>query len=273
MSNKYKFTLPISNNKFIDIPIQLKWDFFGRLDSIQEYENTVIEEIIGSPLDYEIDRFAHDSYGEDNVTKIYYNFYFFNGVPTDIPTSISTDWDSSYITEGFSGEEIYFLVNQFTKSFFKLDFYDTQEAATQKNYFTVILPVTEGENESILVPMIDLVNNVFIKKPTFELDYIKKNEGFYFYWLRDRTVLDISTFYMTAKFFDAKSGVFVKMMTEPQSNLPGDRFSFKPEDYFYYKVVLDYNNYSYKVYNVLTNFRVGDNLQPINWYEYVNPQN
>jgi hypothetical protein len=75
---------------------------------------------------------------------------------------------------------------------------------------------------------------------------------------------------MTAKFFDAKSGIFIKMMNREQKTLPSF-FNFKPEDYFYYEVKLDYSDFTYKVYNVLSNEVVGHETKPIKWYEYVNP--
>ena len=90
--------------------------------------------------------------------------------------------------------------------------------------------------------------------------------------------MDVTTFYMTAKFFDAKLGVFVKMTNRPQALIPGDRFNFDGKKYFYYKVQLDYNSKTYQVYKYPYNLsdRVGiinsqgTNL-PINWFEYVNP--
>jgi hypothetical protein len=63
---------------------------------------------------------------------------------------------------------------------------------------------------------------------------IKK--GFFLYWLRKTKFLDISKFYMTAKFFDARLGVFVKMMNTPQSDYLQCSL-FNPEDYFYYELV------------------------------------
>jgi hypothetical protein len=75
---------------------------------------------------------------------------------------------------------------------------------------------------------------------------------------------------MTAKFFDARLGVFVKMTTQPQITInPTNPFQFNPERYFYYKVVLDYPTYTYKIYD-WQGSRVGD-TSPIKWYEYINP--
>ena len=70
------------------------------------------------------------------------------------------------------------------------------------------------------------------------------------------------------------------MMNEPQSNLNGlNKFNFDKGQYFFYKVVLDYNTYEYKIYKEIpvlnqqpTLFRVGDNTNPVVWYEYVNEQ-
>ncbi len=61
------------------------------------------------------------------------------------------------------------------------------------------------------------------------------------------------------------------MMTVPQATLPGDRFSFNPSDYFYYKVDLNYTNKTYEIYDVVSLNRVGTDTSPINWFEYVNP--
>ena len=74
---------------------------------------------------------------------------------------------------------------------------------------------------------------------------------------------------MTAKFFDAKNGQFVKMMTVPQATLP-EKYLFPPEIYFYKRVELNYSNYTYEIYDTLTGVRDGLGV-PINWYEYVNP--
>jgi hypothetical protein len=75
---------------------------------------------------------------------------------------------------------------------------------------------------------------------------------------------------MTAKFYDAKKGIFVKMMNNPQSVIPGDKYSFDATKYFYYRVVFDYINQSYQINDIVSGNRVGTTT-PIKWYEYVNP--
>ena len=274
-NNSYKFTLPKGDDKYINIPIEIKWDFIGQDDAVEEYQQNVVEEVIGFPGDFEVLRFAHAPYSNDTKTDIKYDFHFFadnNGnVPVNPsllvtqPTTTISNWITSYIPEGFTEIDIYYYVKPFTKSFFKLDFYDTKDTITQTNYFTVILPVQQGFTvtgiTSSYKPIVD------IKIPSFKLDYVGDKEGFFLYWLRNTKFLDISKFYMTAKFFDAKLGIFVKMMNTPQSLIPS-KFTFNPEDYFYYEVRLNYTEKTYEVWD--NNNRVGT-TSSIKWYEYINP--
>jgi hypothetical protein len=111
---------------------------------------------------------------------------------------------------------------------------------------------------------------VKIRKPKFKLDYIGDKEGFFIYWLKSLEFIPLNTFYMTAKFFNAKTGAFTKMLNKPQSTIVNNnKFVFDNIDYFYYRVVLDYVNIQYTI-NDLQGNRVGT-TSTIKWYEYVNP--
>ena len=119
---------------------------------------------------------------------------------------------------------------------------------------------------------------VDIRMPKFKLDYVGDKEGFFIYWLKSLDFLNINTFYMTAKFYDAKTGQFIKMMNMPQSSLSGNKYSFDNTQYFYYRVELDYEKHNYQVFNINPNQHIYDTLGqragttvPIKWYEYVNP--
>jgi len=72
---------------------------------------------------------------------------------------------------------------------------------------------------------------------------------------------------MSAKFFDAKNGRFVRLINKQLTNIT----NFNPDEYFYYKVKLDYPTQTYRVYDYWTQNRVGDSLTPIKWFEYINP--
>ena len=265
--NNYRIILSGSSSKEITIPIELDWDFAGQDQSIEKYEEDVVKEVIGSGYDFELNRFPHDI---DTITKkseINYEFYFYSGGPINSLTS----WNNSYISQGFLTKEIYYFTNDFTKSFFKLDFYDTVDDKRQTNYISVIIPTQQGYKTNVLL------NNkpVLIKTPKFTLDYVGDKEGFFIYWLKNLDFLPINTFYMSAKFYNAKTGTFTKMMNKPQSSLPsGLENSFDATDNFYYRVVFDYVNLVYRVYrfdtNTNTEQRVGTTT-PITWYQYVNP--
>jgi len=271
VSNKYYLTLG-PTGKTINIPIEMKWDFGGREDSIELYEEDVIQEIIGEPNDFEVLRFEHESYEGGNPprlkSEIYYRFNFFIGNPATVSATTNANtqlWTNSYL-QTFSSTEVYYNNKPFSKSFFKIDFYDTPNGTTQTNYFTLIIPTQQGRTQDALIsPALPIQK---IKKPEFFLDFVGDKEGFFIYWLRSRDFINLTTFYMSAKFFDARIGVFVPMVTVCQAELP-IKFNFNNPDYLYYRVELDYNKKTYKVFNNLG--RVGINRVPINWFQYVNP--
>ena len=141
--NKYKIVLP-ENDQYLNIPLEMNWDFLGRDDSIEVYQETMIKEVIGSVNDFEVLQFSHNEY-VDNLnfekTNINYEFYFYDNVsPITSPLVTSTNWNNSYLDEGFTVDEVYYYSKPFTKSFFKLDLYDTDDEKTQVLYLTIILP-------------------------------------------------------------------------------------------------------------------------------------
>jgi len=75
---------------------------------------------------------------------------------------------------------------------------------------------------------------------------------------------------MSAKFFNGKTGIFTTMVNQPQFQLPGP-YTFNGDNYFYYKVTLNYTDKTYRVNSPINNIRFGPIIQPIRWYEYVNP--
>lgn len=260
--NKFILKQGFFTDKELTIPIEAKWDYEGIDDAIDQYEETAIAEVLGKGYDFEVDRFPHAQHSGSSRTDINYEFYFFSGGNL----TSSSEWISSYISESFTVQDVFYYSNSFTKSFFKLDFYDTVDEKNQKNYFTVIIPTQQGEFMDI-----DMARTpVKIRKPKFKLDYIGDKEGFFIYWLKSLEFIPLNTFYMTAKFYNAKTGAFTKMLNKPQSTINNNnKFIFDNIDYFYYRVVLDYVNIQYTVYDLQGN-RVGT-TSTIKWYEYVNP--
>ena len=271
--NKFQIKQGGVTNKQINIPVQLQWDYLGMDLSIDEYEVKMIEEVIGKGRDFEVSRFANaPATGTTDNTEVNYEFYFYSGGSLND----QSNWRLDYQSEGFTPQEIYYYRNNFANSFFKLDLYDTPDEKKQTNYVTIILPTQQGLTMEAQMQR-TLVN---IKKPKFVLDYIGDKDGFFIYWLKKRTFLNIDTFYMSAKFYDAKVGQFKTMMTGrdsnpldltngPQYNLVGNKYAFDNTQYFYYTVKLNYRTLAYEVLNTYGQ-RLGTNI-PIKWYEYVNP--
>lgn len=256
-NNSYKFRLS-DTQKFLDIPIEMDWQYVGVDDGISQYENQVITEIIGGAEDFEVFRFGHKEYGQKQKTQLNYSFNFYTGT-TSVSSSTVNNWVNTYYGSVFNFNQLVYKQKPFTKSFYKLDFYDSTDESNQTNYFTIVLPVSNGGVEEI--------SGNTVNRPYFSLDYLRNKEGFFIYWLRKKTFINLDTFYMTAKFFDASLGVFVKMMTVPQATLP-NKFLFDNK-LFYVKTILDYDNRTYSLYDVITNNRIGEGTS-INWFEYVN---
>lgn len=268
-SNRYYITLPVTSQE-INIPIEITEDFLGRSDSIELYEDEVLGEIIGVPFDFEVGRYSHNEYtNTDTRTSVNYEFYFFNGNPVTVTASTINNWENSYIPEGFNTKELYYFANSFANSFFKLDFYDNPDEKNQTNYFTVIIPTQQGFTTTASIS--PYIPPVKIKIPKYRLDFVGDKEGFFLYWLSVPQFLSLTTFYMSVKFFDAKLGVFVRMMNEPQSNLP-QAFQFDSSKYFYNIVEINYETKKYEIFDGRNpNTKVGTVSNPMKWYEYINP--
>jgi hypothetical protein len=278
-----KIIKTVSNKDgFINIPLEITFDFEGRGDAVREYETNVIKDIINPPQDSEITKFAHSTYTAgmgpfiNNVkTSINYKFYFYNFL-SEVTASTISNWAIDYQNASFTDNEIYYFANSFKGSFFKLDFYDTNVSENQRILLSVILPTQQGLKENGLIGPPNNLVSVQVKKPDFVLDYTGADkEGFFIYWLKDKNYFPQNEFYVSAKFFNAKKGEFVRMINVPQSTFVGPNiFNINKQVFFYYKYVLNYNTYEYTVYRQSINgsySRVGTGLNPIKWYEYVNP--
>ena len=274
-NNYFRFNVS-GNDRYLNIPVEINFDNTGREDGIKDFERDVLKDLINGIDDFETTKFANAPYQTSpNDTDVNYQFNFFD-TTNNINTATSTAWSDTYNDVGFLDNEIYYFNNSFKNSFFKLDFYDTKTTENQRAFFTVILPTQQGlKTNGFIGP-----TQVQINKPSFKLDYIGADkEGFFIYWLKGTDYININEFYMTAKFFNGKTGQFIRLMNEPQSIFNGnDKFNFNKSQYFYYKLVLNYGSYEYEIFKELpqpnlppTLLRVGDNANPIKWYEYVNP--
>ena len=266
--NKYRIAFnPTTAELDFTVPVEQTWDMTGIDAGYEIYEQEAIKEVINFE-DFETARITHKSYtlnpSQQNLTAINYQFFF-----KDINTPNGYVTSPSYLPK-FTNKQIYYYTNQFVSSFWKLDLYDSPVTQNQKNYITIILPVNQGFFQSSVLG----VNTVEIRTPDYRLDYVGDKEGFFIYWLKKKNFLDISTFYMTAKFYDGETGQFVRMVNQPQNTSAPN--TFNQEDFFYYKVQFENDGVTgepklYYVESYPGGGRVGQNGNSIKWYEYQNP--
>ena len=213
------------------------------------------------------------NYYPDNSTNTIYLPYD----PNDI-----TSW-YGYDFQGFTPEETYKSKTTFTKSFFKLDLYNSRDRKQQKLFISIIINPINGIK--ILRPTLSVQfpseipdgryncrpeGEQFCPTPNFELDPINNNEGYFIYWLKEKTFLDIDVFYMSCKFYNGKTGEVTQLINTPQSDI-SKPYSISKEDFYYYRVVLNQNRYTYTIYRVSDGIRVGeDSTNPIKFYQYFN---
>lgn len=251
----------------INIPIETIWDNIGRDDAIDIFEREVLDIVINPIDDVELGRFEHKPYGA-NLTNINYDFYFLPRA-ININTATNADYSSSYTAETFSVEEIYVKSNAFKKTFFKLDLYDTTDRQTQQIMATIILPTQQGHKVTSTIGSGATSRDVEIVTPSMTLDYVGDKEGFFLYWPKESEFTNMNTLYMSAKFYNGKTGEFARMLNVPQTSI-GNRFNFESSEKYYYKVLIDYDNYEYHI-ETLAGTRIGTSTNPIKWYEYINP--
>lgn len=249
--NKFKILLS-DTDKNLTLPFSMNLDLLGRGDTIDGYQEKVVDEVAARPIDYETTRFSAKP-NTTGGTSIEYIFNF----------SGSNGYENSYVVDGkFNAYQIFFNTNPIKKSFFKLDFYDSMEPANQRIYFTMILAPRQTKQTET-----KSYNNVeyIIKKPDFILDHVGEKEGYYIYFFENELVTLLTKFYVKAKFFSGLDGQFSIFSTQPQSNYSSP-FNI-PNDILYYEFNLDYTNKTYYFKN-----SGGQEIQSLVWYEYKNKE-
>lgn len=175
-----------------------------RLDSgwestFEQYEDEVLKDIINPIENYETCRYIHKPYTSNNILQsdIWFHFYFNDGTTPKL----------NYGLVDIEQSDIY--LTHLKNSFFKLEFYKTpnNESPNRSNrrlVFTKMLNPMIGER--LTIPS---GQKLYI--PVFKGTPIKNKENMYLFWFEDDSVLEESvltgtTFYMTAKFYNAVDG-------------------------------------------------------------------
>jgi len=279
-------------DKKVTIPIGQSFDEVGREQLISIYEEVEQQDHINIPQDYETTQYAHDN--PDDDYNMFYEFRF-----VDPATGL---YVTNYNAQGFTNRELAKNKASFTSSFFKLDFFDSPNRNEQKIVFTMIIPANNSiKDYNVPVSSVDdaieyytqtaagaTPPNVFytegVYEPILQLSPMKgKSEGYYIQWLKERELMEINTFYVGCKFFNAKTGKIVRMVNKPIPNPTTSIYDYL--DWFYYQVVLDIRtdnmmpkyNYIFRQFsrflfqNNMTGSQKGTSTSKVTFYEYINP--
>jgi hypothetical protein len=305
--NKYIFKVG-GNDLSINLGFGTTIDETGREDLIKGYEDSVVEKLINPTKDYEITRYRHAPLSDntDESPDIYYKFDFYDYVNGSYVSVPPTPWvppaspmptPYGYNFQGFENVEIGSSNVDIVKSFFKLDFYNVPNRTEQKFYMSNVINYVKGEKVKTQCISLDCIttppwsqynlvgpsDNVTdtltgrliydttmdIRLPEFHFDMDVNDSGYFFYWLKESTYLNINTFFMSAKFFNGRDGRVTRFTNVLPTSLPNPT-SFDPALNMYYKLILDKNNFTYWIEDLLGN-RVGTNTTPIEFWEYINP--
>jgi hypothetical protein len=235
----------------------------GWEEAFEECEKDILQSIINPVENYETVRYIHEPYTSTtgNICDIWYFFYFIDGANT-----YNNGLD--YNLAGITPKENALLLKQTTKSFFRLEFYTTPSRETQKLVFAKNLSIPLGQK----VFDQNLVDNIFV--PVFNGNNYRNAENMYLFWFGDDSVFSGTTFYMTARFFNADDGTVTqflnKDMNADNSGLTsGERtgqyatpvkfyeiasnYDVIPESDLYYKVIFNRSDYTYKISRYFNN--------------------
>lgn len=258
----------LRKNEDLSIVINKEQDFqtnLGWQDNMVQFEDEVLSTIINPIENYETVRYVHSPYtcsGGVTQTDIWFYFYF-------IDNNNSYNNGLDYNLVGITSEENSKMLKQSTESFFRLEFFKTpnDEAPTRINrklVFAKNLSLPLGE-KYFYTPLKD-----YIHLPVFKGSNVENKENMYLFWFQDDSVLSETTltgntFWVTAKFFNAKDGTIVDFVN---SNFLSTH-EINESDDMYYKVEIDKTDYSYQIsgYTGEDGERMGLRCNPITFYE------
>jgi len=282
--NRIQIKASLSDKK-VTLPLGQIFDELGREQLLEMHEEIELQNNINYIQDYETTRYT-PNYAPN--FEIHYEFEFWD--------NLNTTYVNDFNILGYKNQELAKNSQSFTKSFFKFDFFDSPIRKEQKLMFSSIMPSNNcgkkstviiasedpeqywsQRSEGINIPVYDIYT------PTFSAASapVGKTENYYLQWLKDRELFTANTFYMSCKFFNAKTGTVMRMLNQEPTPIQG---SYKFEDFFYYQVVLNIEvgnttpkyNYTVHPYNSVAGMTgillsaVGETTNgPIKFYEYI----
>lgn len=248
----------LQNTNDLNIVINSEQNFqtdLGWQDNLVQFEDEVLKDIINPADNYETVRYIHYPYNKIisgvtlRQTDIWFQFYFKSG----------STYIQDYEAVGITKRENELMLKQSTESFFRLEFFktpnisgSTYEAPTRQNrrlVFAKNLSLPLGEK--FFYTGLNFGYNIYV--PVFMGSNYKNKENMYLFWFEDETVLEDSdligtetsnTFFMTAKFFNAKDGDILDFTNRALST--GATIDEKND--MYYQVDFNLTGRTYQIY-------------------------
>ena len=256
-------------NTETDFQTNLGWE-----ENLKEFETEILNDIINPIENYETVRYIHKPYLSDGVaqTDIWFYFYFLsNGTYTQ-----------DYTPQGISSQENESMLKQATESFFRLEFFKTP-GTVSGNVLTCEPPTRQNRKlifaKNLSLPLGEKMFynplNGYIHLPVFRGSNYSNKENMYFFWFQDESVLTetnlsgtttSNTFFMTAKFYNAKEGTILDFANDCYST----GHTITEQNDMYYQVDIDKRDYSYQVYKydgISRGTKSGITNIPIKFYE------
>ena len=270
----------LRKNVDLNIILNQETDFqtnAGWQENLVAFEDEVLSSILNPIDNYETMRYIHKPYILNNINQTDIWFYFYFNTSGNTPNYVQ-----DYSVQGITLLENEKMMKQSSESFFRLEFFKTPGVVT--NDVLVCEPPTRQNRKLVFAKNLSLPLGEkyyytplggYVHLPVFKGSNYENKENMYFFWFQDESVLKETnlsgsttgnTFFMTAKFFNAKDGSI--------QDFTNDCFStshvIKEENDMYYQVDIDKTDYSYKVYyfnGVVKCDQVGFTDKPINFFE------
>lgn len=245
--NVNKIQIKISDIKdsgYLKLPISLD---FSTLDQFEVLSKDFIEverkKAINPIIDYDKTRFIPKNLSGNVIENIKYKLNFLkNGVINS---------QTMYSDIGFVDNDIKFRKNNFTKSFLRLNFYDSDSPVNQNliSNVTIFSRITKDDiktyDDGIGIPSLAnefplrfILNNPISKPDGF-------SEGFYLYHYKSDVKFDLPReLYMRASFNNAKTGKITQFMT---SSSPQNINSLNSKIYTRYVLKRDSSGFYYEL--------------------------
>ena len=255
----------------INIPISINYQLVDQDDIVRtQFVEEEIKNNINEILDYEKIRFMPKINLTDttiSVDNIRYNLHFLN-------STNQYNTDSYYGELGFNNSDIKLRKKSFTKSFLRLNFYDTDITTTQRLLFFITIYPKIGPSDFSVgpTPSWGSIMNVNFLKTKFVLGNSVFNsnfnsEGYGLYYYKDELVTESKELYMLAEFNNAKNGLTTRFMSTNDTNITIDNLVNQSNtvNNLFTKYILKRVNNRY-IYEIDTNY--SNNVQ-INVSDYI----